>query len=351
MTPTPQQDVTAVIVNYGSARDTTELVNRLTGQVAAILVVDNSRDFARDSQALSGALLISPDRNLGFGAAINLAAQQLETRWLLVLNPDVRLKRYCVKHLLDASRQLHAPLCGPRFYWDDACAFELPPAMGHPLWLCSDRHIPDTSMTGSTDLTDLAIARHKRFWHQESPFPEPVLSGACLLFDHDWFVQNKTPLFDEDFFLYYEDTDLCGRLIRKGVMPVCVPAASAVHYWNQSAEPPEGKAALMQASEKVFMTKYYPQGAPSLPGAKPVAEITDLGSRTEAPSFTLPETASHLDIGVQDSFMLFARTSVSAGSFTLPDGLLKKMRPGAYFARAVDSRDNGLQYWRWQKTA
>jgi len=350
MSPSPQQDITAAIINYGSRQDSAELTRKLESQVQNIIVVDNSNDISSSDPAFAHAEIITPMENIGFGAAANLAARQIKTRWLLVLNPDVRLKRNCLKHLLDASVQMNAPLCGPRFYWDDACTFQLPPALGHPLWLLSDRHIPDSNLAETTDVSELAMARHKRFWSESTPFSEPVLSGACLLFDNDWFKLNKVPLFDEAFFLYYEDTDLCGRMLHKGMMPVCAPQASAVHYWNQSSEPPAGKAALMQASEKIFMQKYYPNGAPPLPRREHRPSITDLGQSRIPPALLLPGTTSHLDIGTQDDFIVFARTAVTQPSFSFSKNLEKRLRPGTYFFRAVDQSDKGLQYWCWQKT-
>jgi len=300
-----QQEVTAAIVNYGNSKDTAALVSRLKDQVSDTIIIDNSNDIDQDQPEFQNTRVITPAHNIGFGAAINLAAKSLKTRWLLILNPDVRLQRNCLKHLLDASKQLRAPLCGPRFYWDDACTLQLPPALGHPLWLLSDRHIPNQGLSENPDLSQLAQARHVRFWKEKVPFSEPVLSGACLLADNHWFMQQNMPIFDEDFFLYYEDTDLCGRLMRKGVIPVCVAQAKAVHYWNQSAEPPESKA--------------------------------------------LPEEACYIDIGVQEDFIVFARATPKADAFTFSNTMWNRLRDGHYFLRAVNENGQFLQFWQFVK--
>ena len=76
-----------------------------------------------------------------------------------------------------------------------------------------------------------------------------------------------------------------------------------MHYWNQSAEPPESKASLMSASEKIFLKKYYPNGPPPLPRCTKKEEFIDLGKMSSAPELVLPDEARHLDIGVQDDFM------------------------------------------------
>ncbi len=344
-----QQEVTAAIVNYGNSKDTAALVSRLKDQVSDTIIIDNSNDIDQDQPEFQNTRVITPAHNIGFGAAINLAAKSLKTRWLLILNPDVRLQRNCLKHLLDASKQLRAPLCGPRFYWDDACTLQLPPALGHPLWLLSDRHIPNQGLSENPDLSQLAQARHVRFWKEKVPFSEPVLSGACLLADNHWFMQQNMPIFDEDFFLYYEDTDLCGRLMRKGVIPVCVAQAKAVHYWNQSAEPPESKAALMSQSEKIFLQKYYPGGPPPLPQSESLTDLLDLGKLNSAPVLSLPEEACYIDIGVQEDFIVFARATPKADAFTFSNTMWNRLRDGHYFLRAVNENGQFLQFWQLVK--
>jgi GT2 family glycosyltransferase len=351
MDVTPQQDITAAIINYGGLKDTSELASKLDSQVKKIIVVDNSNDISSGDRLHETAEVITPLKNIGFGKAVNLAASHTDTRWLLILNPDVRLKRNCIKHLLDASVQLHAPLCGPRFYWDDACSLQLPPALGHPLWLLSDRHVSSRDLSDEINLTALAITRHEAFWKEQAPFSEPVLSGACMLVDNHWFQQNKMPIFDEDFFLYYEDTDLCARLMRKGVMPICVAQATAVHYWNQSAEPPESKAELMRASEKIFLDKYYPDGAPALPLTDQINEFTELGDLDTAPALLLPSNTRYLDIGAQNDFIVFARATVEQSSFTFSRTMWRRIRHGSYYFRAIDQDGNPLQFWHWTKSA
>ena len=344
-----QQEVTAAIVNYGNYKDTAELVTSIKDQVNNIIVVDNSRDIDPASCAFENTSLIRPPENIGFGAAVNLAAQQTQTRWLLILNPDVRLQGNCLQLLLNASRELNAPLCGPRFYWDDECTLQLPPALGHPLWLLSDQHIANSNQAERSDLGTLAIARHVRFWKESAPFTEAVLSGACMLVDNQWFRQHKMPIFDEDFFLYYEDTDLCGRLMQKGVMPVCVAKATAVHYWNQSAEPPESKASLMSASEKIFLKKYYPNGPPPLPRCTKKEEFIDLGKMSSAPKLVLPDEARHLDIGVQDDFIVFVRANLEPPAFTFSKSMWQRLRDGGYYLRALDSSGQNLNFWKFEK--
>jgi hypothetical protein len=123
-----------------------------------------------------------------------------------------------------------------------------------------------------------------------------------------------------------------------------------VHYWNQSAEPPESKAELMRASEKIFLDKYYPNGAPPLPPSDQANEFTELGDLDAAPALLLPSNTRYLDIGAQNDFIVFARATVEQSSFTFNRTMWRRIRNGSYYFRAVDQDGNPLQFWHWTKS-
>jgi N-acetylglucosaminyl-diphospho-decaprenol L-rhamnosyltransferase len=76
-----------IIVNYKSTKSINKIISRLMDVSSSIYVVDNSSDYKR----LSNEHIISPNKNIGFGAAVNLAVSQLKERpeFLFLINPDV----------------------------------------------------------------------------------------------------------------------------------------------------------------------------------------------------------------------------------------------------------------------
>ncbi|MBF0200713.1 MAG: hypothetical protein HQK66_05270, partial [Desulfamplus sp.] len=74
--------------------------------------------------------ILRPGRNMGFGAGVNMAAKAAGCDYLLVINPDVRLLDGCIKALMDAALDYGSLLTGPRFYWDRAAKYRLPPSQG-----------------------------------------------------------------------------------------------------------------------------------------------------------------------------------------------------------------------------
>jgi len=241
--------------------------------VEEIFIVDNSGEIVLDwlqntleqlhdaphgrKRASHHLDLIQPGRNIGFGAGVNLAAKRASLEYLLVINPDVRLLPGCLDALISGARSSGAVLTGPRFFWDDARRYRLPPGQGASAWL--DFAI-ETAAVNRLEFEHLSFywqARHERFWMHTTPFPEIFLSGACLLIHRPWALENGATVFDERFFLYFEDTDISMRANLDGSPPLCIPAAEAVHHYDQSPPPRQGKESLIVQSHELFFKKYH----------------------------------------------------------------------------------------------
>ena len=343
------KDLSAVIVNYGNDAHCFRLLSQL-GNLESIYLVDNSNTINPQDPQLANARLLQAGSNIGYGAAVNLAAELIETRWLLVLNPDVLLLTDTIDQLMHSAATHPAPVIGPRFYWDADCNFQLPPAQGHIPWLFSDPVRKRFFNFEYADLSGFALERHNRFWGQTSPFSEPVLSGACMLIDLEWFRKHQEPVFDPSYFLYYEDTDLCARLLEYDTAPLCAPAASIVHFWNQSPEPPESKQALMQSSERMFIRKH------NVPVKKPLPSpcleprlFQSSGQLFEPPVLQVDENARYCDLGIEENLVQFARTRPDNGQFVISHALWQQQQPGAYYMRVSDAQHRPLQYFYWEK--
>ena len=289
--------VSAIIVNYYTATYLPDLLLDLStlDEMDAFFVVDNSGELDREMlcQKLpvgkqNAVILITPERNIGFGAGINRAAKQAVSDYLLVMNPDVRLFPECLEHLLNAARQYGAVLTGPRFYWDAEKKFRLPPSQGASAWMDYALKSAVGHRLEQEHLDFYWQMRHERFWRGTSPFPELFLSGACVLIDRQWGMAHGAALFDERFFLYYEDNDISLRAAFDGRLPLCVPAAEALHHYDQSPSPETSKGDLMGISHGIFSEKYY--GDLSLPAMDMPwdgPQWNDLGALSTPPQFTL----------------------------------------------------------------
>jgi len=251
-----------IIVNYRSADDTMTAIAALTPwRHGRILVVDNSEDgaeFRRLQLAVqdnTSVELLLPERNLGFGRGCNLAFAQSTAPFVLLLNPDARIDEKNVLLLVDTLQR--NPRCGalsPRTWWDSKrrlllpCAFPPTPLMMAGMALA-------WRWRSLTQLLALRyLRRQQRIMATESLISTPFLVGAVMLLRRT-AVEAAGGLFDDAYFMFYEDSDLSLRLRAAGYQLGLMTAAEAVHEYRHKSF----KAALMAETAKLYFAKHYPR--------------------------------------------------------------------------------------------
>jgi len=254
-----------VIVNYRGAADTLQALARLAPWSHGTLwLVDNSAhepDMAAQTAALRrasadqpGVKLLAPGSNLGFGRACNLAFAESQAEFFLLLNPDARITGNDVLALAQTLRD--RPRLGavsPKIYWDAQRSFVLPAAFPQTPWYS----VALALATRSRGLAQWAALRGlKRAMRQMAAtnvFKVSFLAGAVMLLRRAAVLQ-AGGLFDPDYFMFYEDSDLSLRLRRAGFGLAIAPAACAEHAYRHKTF----KAALMAKSQQQYFSKQYP---------------------------------------------------------------------------------------------
>ena len=229
-----EPEVTAIVVNFNAGDDLREalasIARELAGRAWDGFVVDNaSQDgSAAIAQEFAPAVtLVSNTANIGFGRAVNQALAQARAPFVLIMNPDCRLEPGAMPALEgEMSRQPQCAIAGPRILDPDGSV------QG------SARGNPDmfTGFFGrSTALRRLLPwlpAARRNVLDVTVPAGAPSLavdwvSGACVLARREALLAEHG--FDERYFLYWEDADLCRRLRTRGYEVRYVPGATAVH--------------------------------------------------------------------------------------------------------------------------
>lgn len=227
-------EVTAIVVNFNAGDELraslTSIAGELTGRAWQGFVVDNAsqdgsaaiaKEFAPD------VTLIANPANVGFGRGVNQALARATAEFVLIMNPDCRLQPGALAALEgELRREPQCAIAGPRILNPDGSV------QG------SARGDPDmfTGFFGrSTPLRRLLPwlpASRRNVVDVAVPAGAPSLavdwlSGACVLARREALVAEGG--FDERYFLYWEDADLCRRLRTRGYEIRYVPAAAAVH--------------------------------------------------------------------------------------------------------------------------
>lgn len=260
-----QPAIDIAIVNYRGAADTLQALARLNPwSHGTVWLVDNSAheaDMAADTATLQQASvnlpwlrLQTPGSNLGFGRACNLAFAESKAEFFFLLNPDARITRADV--LLLARTLAEQPrLAGvsPKIYWNDQHSFVLPAAFAQTPWYSVAQALATHSRLLAQWAALRGVKRAMRQMAGSKIFKVDFLAGSVLLLRRSAVLQ-AGGLFDPDFFMFYEDSDLSLRLRRANYGLAIVPTASAVHEYRHQAF----KAALMAQSQQQYFSKQYP---------------------------------------------------------------------------------------------
>ena len=223
--------VAAVVVNYESGEALVTCVGSLRAAGADdVVVVDNgSTDGSVDRlrRQEPEASLLTPGPNLGYGSAANRGAAATVSTYVLVCNPDLVVSPGAVTTLaaaLDADPT--AAIAGPLVRTPEGGRY--PSARRFPSLMDAAGHAvlglfrPDNRFTRAYQQADLdgdAGSADVR--------PVDWVSGACLLVRRSAF--EAIGGFDEAYFMYAEDVDLCWRAGRAGWSVLYVPAAEVTH--------------------------------------------------------------------------------------------------------------------------
>jgi len=223
------------IVNH----DTRDLLRRCLRSVLAegpdeIVVADSaSTDGSAEMVAAEfpSVTLLRLDDNLGYGGAANRAVGIGRADDILLLNADTVVEPGALDALfahLDGDER--PAILGPRISDPDGSpqtsCFHFPTPLHVSLYLSGIyRWIPRAPMVRRRTLQGVA---------GDSPVEVPWVLGAALAFRRDAFLWLGG--FDETFFMYFEEVDLCYRLRGAGGHVLFVPSARIVHRGGASTE-------------------------------------------------------------------------------------------------------------------
>jgi len=219
------------VVSWNSAADLPNCLKALLECAAEgieeVILVDNaSADESVEvaQAAFPGLQVLAAGANLGLGTAANLGATQARGEMLLFVNPDVVVVPGAIAALKEFfGGHPEAGCCGPRLLNPDGSL--QPSCRSFPTLLTGffrytilGRLFPRNRFTRDYLLSD--------FDHRE-PREVDWVSGACLAVRRE--AWERVGGFDEGFFMFCEDTDLCYRMRETGWKVYYVPQAEAYH--------------------------------------------------------------------------------------------------------------------------
>ena len=207
-----------------------------------IVVVDNaSADHTVEAirAAWPDVHVVASPTNLGFGAANNLGYRLASGRNILILNPDTRLLPGALGEMVAALRDPAIGCVGAKHYNTD---MTLQWSMDdHPTVLSETIHYTDVHRLGL--LRPWLHRRYPRWSAHNTERDVAWVNGACMMITRT--VMDTVRGFDEYFFLFAEELDLCRRIWNAGWRVRFLPQAGVIHDLGGSFDPGDGRRLVL----------------------------------------------------------------------------------------------------------
>ena len=222
-----------------------------------IIVVDNnSYDGTIEylEENFPSINIISNEENVGFGKAVNQGTKLATGEYYLILNPDTIIEEQTISVLVKyLKKNNEVGMVGPKILNADgtlqlACKRSFPTLrVALPKVLGLDSIFPTSKWAGKYNLTYL---------DEDKNHPVDAISGSCMLLSAELY--NNLNGFDEQFFMFGEDLDICARIWEIGQEVHYSPETKIIHYKGESvkAAPYDSREAFYQ-SMNIFVNKHY----------------------------------------------------------------------------------------------
>ncbi len=232
-------DLSIIIVNYNVKEFLQNLLHSIDKAAQNIshevIVVDNASDDGSVEflqKNFPEVKLIINKQNLGFGKANNLGMKIAKGKYFLLLNPDTLLSENTLQEMIRFLENTpEAGIAGCKILNPDG-TFQLACRRSFPG--------PWTSFCKVTGLSSLfpnskIFARYNlTYLNSNQTYEVDAISGSFMMMRREAY--EKTRGFDEDFFMYGEDLDLCYRIQKVGYKVYYVHSTQIIHYKGESTK-------------------------------------------------------------------------------------------------------------------
>lgn len=214
-----------IIINYKQKEFLVNCVNSIKENLKAeyeIIVVNNSPES--DDLTFKDVTILN-NSNKGFANANNIAAKYTKGKYLLFLNADTVLKKdFSTKFLREFDKKDFG-IVGLSLRYPDG-SYQL------SYWNENTFLNEFRNKKAEKNFKPENISRGNNSLRQDTVKEVDWVSGAAMVVSKSWF--DKVNGFDEDFFLFYEDADLCKRVSDSGGKIFYLPFDGLIHYKGEN---------------------------------------------------------------------------------------------------------------------
>ena len=194
-----EKNITIVIVCFRSDHIIDQCLKSINPDIKVIIVENSNNSFIKDhlEKKFSNVRVLISGDNIGYGRGNNLGLSEVKTKYAFILNPDAYLEKYTLKELYEVKKFLNDDfsILSPKIF---------------------DNKILDVTEGKKKDFTKVNFVK-----------------GFAMLLNLEKI--NVKKIFDENFFLFLEEIDLCKRINDSGGKIYIVPKSIIYHNGNESS--------------------------------------------------------------------------------------------------------------------
>ena len=226
--------ISIIIVNFNSSDYLKKLISSIltleTKVSFELIIIDNNSDTPIDLKSFKRIKLIYNKSNMGFSNAVNKGISYSKGDKILLLNPDIKIEDKTIDVLSSSlDNNLDYGVVGCKVLNKD-----------YTYQVSSKRHFPTYGILCTKFFRlDKIFYKTKIFGKYNYTYLDKdkvayvdSVSGCCMMFRKN--ILSRIGVFDERFFLYFEDTDFCLRVKEKGYKIVYVPETKIIHFKSRS---------------------------------------------------------------------------------------------------------------------
>lgn len=252
--------VSIIIVNYKVEKELISCIQSIVKSKPKvsyeIIVVDNDETSVLKSvleEKFPQVLYIKSPRNVGFGAGNNLGAKISKGDFIFFLNPDTIVEKDSIDILFnfivkDSNVGMVSPLLfdlkGHVYPYQGSDEYNLKSAL--VVFSFVNKIFPDNSISRKFF--------HKT-WDKKDVEEFDVVPGTAFMIEKNLF--RRVGMFDEKFFLYFEEYDLAKKIKKLGYKNYIVPKAKASHIWEASTKKRKDIDKIFSQSRYHFFKKHH----------------------------------------------------------------------------------------------
>lgn len=219
-----------------------------------VIVVDNgSKDASADVAAKEypGAIFIGLPKNLGYSTGNNVGLRQATGDYVMILNPDTSVYPGAIEQLVSYLEQHpQVGLVAPKLVNPDGST-QLSGALFQSFFIPLWRRSWLGNLPGPKQQLKTFFIKD---WDRTTSRPVGWALGACFVIRRQ--AMNDIGLFDERFFLYFEDVDYCRRMWGKNWEVHYVAEAEMIHYLSRTSAVNPGVSGILSYATRIHIRSW-----------------------------------------------------------------------------------------------